>query len=87
MPDSSDGRVDDAAGVTHRALYTLEKGAWYATCKTCGFRISDSVRGRTATAFRNHIRSPALIDLREESQPPANTSTAPDANTRTPGSA
>ena len=56
----------------HRADYTLERGVWHATCKACGFQVSDMTRQRAAGAYREHIRDtrasgsvthPLLIDL------------------------
>ena len=56
----------------HRADYTLERGVWHATCKACGFRVTDATRQRAAGAYREHIRDtraagsalhPLLIDL------------------------
>ena len=40
----------------HRADYTLERGVWHATCKACGFRVSDVTRQRAAGAYREHIK-------------------------------
>ena len=55
----------------HRATYTLELGAWLATCKVCGHRVSDRHRQQAASKFRVHIRattiaSAGIIDLRPE---------------------
>ena len=52
----------------HRANYTLERGTWHATCRECGFRVSDADRRRAATVYREHIREtnllpPFVIDL------------------------
>lgn len=40
----------------HRANYTLEMGTWHATCKECGFRVSDADRRRAAAVYREHIK-------------------------------
>lgn len=54
---------------THRADYVRERGIWQATCRACGFRVSDMLRSRAATQFRVHIRAmdaevaERLIDL------------------------
>lgn len=44
------------ASAVHRATYTLELGVWYATCKICGHRVSDSNRRRAAASYREHIK-------------------------------
>ena len=44
----------------HRANYTLERGVWFATCKLCGFQVSDPVRQRAATIYREHIKEERL---------------------------
>lgn len=31
-------------------------GIWHATCKECGFRVSDAVRRRAAAVYRQHIK-------------------------------
>jgi hypothetical protein len=54
----------------HCAAYTLEMGTWHATCRQCGFRVSDRVRGRAATIYRDHIKetnrfASVVIDLTE----------------------
>lgn len=41
----------------HRATYTLELGVWHATCRGCGYSVSDSDRGRARVAYRQHIRA------------------------------
>lgn len=46
----------------HRANYTLELGVWYATCKVCGFRVSDPVRRRAAAVYREHIKESMALD-------------------------
>lgn len=55
----------------HRASYTLELGVWHATCRECGFRVSDPVRRRAASVYRVHIQAmyavePAVLDLSEK---------------------
>lgn len=61
----------------HRANYTLERGVWHATCKLCGYQVSDFTRQRAAASYREHIReerlsSPQLsqfvIDLTDTSE-------------------
>ena len=58
----------------HRAHYTLEYGVWHATCRVCGFQVSDPSRPRAAFSYREHIKAersaaprshPLLIDLTE----------------------
>ena len=64
----------------HRADYTLERGIWHATCKACGYRVSDVTRQRAAGAYREHIKGeraarsavhPVEIDLTRASREPA----------------
>ena len=55
----------------HRASYTLEMGVWYATCRECGYKVSDPARRRAAAVYRGHIVAmqevePLLMDLSEE---------------------
>ena len=55
----------------HRANYTLELGVWHATCRECGFKVSDPARRRAAAVYRAHIQAmydvePLLISLTEE---------------------
>jgi hypothetical protein len=45
---------------THRAVYTLELGIWHATCRECGFRVSDADRRRAAAVYRQHIKTTNL---------------------------
>jgi hypothetical protein len=40
----------------HRAAYVLERGIWRATCRECGFQVSDAQRRQAATQFRMHIQ-------------------------------
>lgn len=40
----------------HRANYILEQGVWRATCRTCGYQVTDPIRRRAASVFRSHIR-------------------------------
>jgi hypothetical protein len=40
----------------HRATYTFEMGVWRATCRVCGYSVTESRRSRAASQFRNHIR-------------------------------
>lgn len=40
----------------HRADYMLERGVWRATCRVCGYSITDPVRRRAMSAYRSHIR-------------------------------
>ena len=60
----------DTSAVIHRATYTLVRGVWHATCRVCGYQISDGNRQRAATCYREHIRAttgdhgPDVIDLR-----------------------
>lgn len=56
----------------HRANYTLERGTWHATCRECGFRVSDPDRRRAAAIYREHIKEtnlirPFVIDLDDAS--------------------
>ena len=51
-------------GTAHRATYTLELGVWRATCRECGHSVTDPVRNRAASTFRDHIRRCAVVDLR-----------------------
>jgi hypothetical protein len=37
-----------------RASYTFELGTWIATCRACGWRLSDPNRRRAAARFRLH---------------------------------
>jgi hypothetical protein len=37
-----------------RATYTFELGTWIATCRACGWRLSDPSRRRAAARFRLH---------------------------------
>jgi uncharacterized protein YjbI with pentapeptide repeats len=46
----------------HRGDYVLDRGEWVATCRRCGFRVSDSDRRQVASQFRTHIRESALSD-------------------------
>ena len=52
----------------HRAKYTFERGIWHATCRSCGYRVSDPVRRRAASEYREHLKKappPVVIELRE----------------------
>lgn len=40
----------------HRANYTLERGMWRATCRKCGFTLTDVSRQRAMSLYRAHIR-------------------------------
>jgi hypothetical protein len=51
-----------ADGVRHRAAYTLNHGVWWATCRVCGWAVTDPQRRQAATFFRGHIRESRLID-------------------------
>jgi hypothetical protein len=44
----------------HRAAYTLELGIWHATCRECGFRVSNADRRRAAASYRQHIKAATL---------------------------
>jgi hypothetical protein len=49
--------VDPDKDVTrHRATYILEMGVWRATCRACGYSVTDPRRRQAAAVFRNHIR-------------------------------
>jgi len=48
-----------------RAAYILERGAWRATCRDCGWHITDPSRRRAAALFRlHHKEATEVIDLR-----------------------
>jgi hypothetical protein len=49
---SSEGR--------HRGDYVLDRGEWVATCRLCGFKVSDLDRRQVASQFRTHIRESAI---------------------------
>jgi hypothetical protein len=57
----------------HRASYTLERGVWIATCRSCGWRARDEQRRQAATLFRQHITDmrelpvATVIDLTDDS--------------------
>ena len=56
-----------AGGMTdHRASYILERGLWRATCRACGWQVSDEQRRRACAMFRSHITAQRerVIDLR-----------------------
>jgi len=53
----------------HRASYTLERGVWSATCRTCGYSVKDSSRSRAATWFLAHIRAKRRESGNATSQP------------------
>jgi hypothetical protein len=42
-----------------RATYTFELGTWIATCRACGWRLSDANRRRAAARFRLHHKEVA----------------------------
>ena len=42
---------------THRANYKLEVGTWHATCRECGYRVSNPARRRAAAIYREHIKA------------------------------
>ena len=52
----------------HRATYTLERGVWSATCRTCGFTVKDINRSRAATWFLTHIRAVRLQRRADEAE-------------------
>ena len=57
------------SSAVHRATYTLELGVWFATCKVCGHRVSDSNRRRAAGIYREHIKETngvLTLDLLDE---------------------
>jgi hypothetical protein len=67
---------EDAGDAAHRADYVLDRGVWKATCRVCGFKLSDPDRRQVASQFRQHIRDRApvrsghdepVIDLRTRS--------------------
>jgi hypothetical protein len=54
---------DSSTDERHRAMYILERGQWRATCRVCGYTLTDTRRRQAASLFRNHIRdAAALID-------------------------
>ncbi len=55
--------VERRAGTRHRGTYILEFGLWKATCKECGWVVTDPQRRQAAALFRRHIRQSELIDL------------------------
>lgn len=48
----------------HRANYTLERGMWRATCRKCGFTLTDVSRQRAMSLYRAHIRETGSADER-----------------------
>jgi hypothetical protein len=50
----------------HLGDYVLDRGEWVATCRLCGFKVSDSDRRRVASQFRTHIRDAALSSIARE---------------------
>lgn len=40
-----------------RATYSFELGTWKATCRACGWQISDANRRRAAARFRLHHKN------------------------------
>jgi hypothetical protein len=40
----------------HRGDYVLDRGEWVATCRLCGFKVTDIDRRQVASQFRTHIR-------------------------------
>jgi hypothetical protein len=44
----------------HRGEYVLDRGEWVATCRLCGFKVSDVDRRQVASQFRTHIRDAIL---------------------------
>jgi hypothetical protein len=55
---------DNIAG-RHRASYILEQGVWRATCRACGYKVTDPQRRRATSIFRAHIRDASewVVDL------------------------
>jgi hypothetical protein len=55
---------DSSTADRHRAMYILERGQWRATCRACGYTLTDPRRRQAASLFRNHIRdaAAALMD-------------------------
>ena len=54
-----------------RAAYILERGAWRATCRDCGWHTTDPSRRRAAAMFRlHHKEATDVIDLRGASARP-----------------
>lgn len=51
----------------HHASYMLVDGMWIATCRDCGFQVSEARRQRAAGSFRHHIRDAiaGLVNLRD----------------------
>jgi hypothetical protein len=50
-----------------RATYSFELGTWKATCRACGWQISDANRRRAAARFRLHhknLAGPTAAPLR-----------------------
>jgi hypothetical protein len=44
----------------HRGDYVLDRGEWVATCRLCGFKVSDVDRRQVASQFRTHIRDSVI---------------------------
>jgi hypothetical protein len=55
--------VERHAGTRHRGTYILEFGLWKATCKECGWAVTDRQRRQAAALFRRHIRQSDIIAL------------------------
>jgi hypothetical protein len=53
----------------HRANYTFELGVWHATCRVCGYSVTDPTRRRAAAYYRHHIRKMATEALAGPPQP------------------
>jgi hypothetical protein len=54
-------------------------GIWHATCRQCGYRVSDPIRRRAAAIYREHIKEmnddsahleTFVIDMAEEASEP-----------------
>jgi hypothetical protein len=53
MPDE----LSQEPPARHLATYILELGTWRATCRVCGWTVSDHQRRQAAALFRMHIRA------------------------------
>jgi hypothetical protein len=55
--------VQRVTGTRHRGTYILEFGVWRATCRECGWAVTDPQRRQAAALFRRHIRQVDIIGL------------------------
>ena len=56
-------QVQRVTGTAHRGTYILEFGVWRATCKECGWAVTDPQRRQAAALFRRHIRQSEIFGL------------------------